>query len=162
MKTIALFTCLLISAQGFSQQYKLPNEQVVFSFLTEGNKMMYICKDTNDSYMVYRFGTKDSLEFQFPDTLNKTSWSKFKHYFYLRGGGKANEGMDIDHLSFTNNGFTYTIYSEYTARDEKYQCGIRVQDLNTNKETEIKGLFESRTGSLSLLRDNPLIERGDE
>lgn len=135
------------------------NEEVLLSFkMANSSKTLSICiSKTQPDYIVYRFGTKDKIELEFPE--NKLdSWSKFTYSYYLRGGGSGNEGMDLNYLSFENGGFKYEIYQEFTAKDNITNIGIKVIDQVTNKETDIKGLSDSIEGSLINLRDNKKIK----
>lgn len=135
------------------------NEEVLFSFkLTDSPKTLSVCvSKTQPDYIIYRFGTKDKIELEFPE--NKTdSWSKFTYSYYLRGGGTGNEGMDLNYLSFENNEYIYKIYQEFTTEDNKTNVGIKITNKATKKETDIKGLSESIEGSLINLRENEKIK----
>lgn len=135
------------------------NEEVLFSFKIENSpKILSVCiSKTQPDYIVYRFGTKDKIELEFPE--NKAdSWSKFIYSYYLRGGGAGNEGMDMNYLTFENSGYEYQIYQEYTAKDKVTQVGIKITDKSTKKETDIKGLSNTIEGSLIKLRENKKIK----
>ena len=71
-----------------------------------------LAKDKDNRYLIYRFGTKDKIEFEFPDK-NESSWTKFKYSYYSRGGGKRNAAQDLIHISFINNGYKYFLYDTY-------------------------------------------------
>lgn len=122
---------------------------------------MTLNRDTANKYIVYRFGTKDKIEFEFPEK-SKNSWKHFKYSFYLRGGGTQNEGMDLNYIYFTNQGFKYVIYDTYFAVGNKQEIGIKIINLETNKITHIKGDTNSRKGTMVDFRDNNLLEIGDE
>ncbi|MBN8790433.1 MAG: hypothetical protein J0I84_25415 [Terrimonas sp.] len=108
MRIIVLFTILICSVRSEAQTYILSNEQVVFSFQTITGKEVIVAKDTGNKYLVYRFGTAGNIEFEFPDS-KEHSWDKFEYSFYLRGGGRQNEGMDLNYLQFTNEGYKYCL-----------------------------------------------------
>jgi hypothetical protein len=135
------------------------NEEILFSFKTENSdKILSVCVSKSaQEYIVYRFGTKEKVELEFPGD-KADSWSKFIYSYYLRGGGKENEGMDMNYLVFENGGYEYEIYQEYTAVDESTIVGVRIKDKSTNKETDIKGLPDTLIGSLIGLRDNDKIK----
>ena len=143
------------------QNLTLKNEEVIFSFSTQNGKMVTLNKDKNDGYLIYRFGTRDKIEFEFPDKT-KNSWTKFKYSFYMRGGGIQNEAMDLNYVYFTNQEFTYIIYDTYHAVGNKQQIGIKIINLNTNKETNIKGIKKTSKGTMVNFRDNNLLEIGGE
>ena len=135
------------------------SEEILFSFKAEKfDKILSVCiSKTDQEYIVYRFGNKEKVELEFPE--DKTdSWSKFVYSYYLRGGGKENEGMDMNYLMFENGGYTYEIYQEYTAVDESTKVGVRIKDKSTKKETDIKGLPDTLNGSLIDLRGNDKIK----
>ncbi|MES1222288.1 MAG: hypothetical protein ABUT20_42725, partial [Bacteroidota bacterium] len=117
--------------------------------------------DSTDLYLVYRFGTMDSVEFEFP-AKNKTSWTKFKYSYYMRGGGVQNEGMDLNYIYFVNNKIRYVIYNTYHSIDEKIEVGIKVTDISKGKTVDIKGDYKTRKGTMSDFRDNSLLEVTDE
>lgn len=141
---------------SFGQNYLLSNEESVYSFETQNGKKMLLAKDKNDNYIVYRFGTKTKIEFEFPKKTQE-SWSKFKYSFYLRGGGKMNEAMDLNYISFVNKNYKYVIYDTYFSVENKTTIGVKIIDLNTGKIIDIKGNIKSRRGNLVGLRDNKHI-----
>lgn len=159
-----LFLCclLLVAASAvFAQQYLLPNEERIFSFDTRNGKKVMLAKDKGDAYIIYRFGTAGKIEFEFPGKT-KDSWKQLKYAFWLRGGGPQNEGIDLNYVSFSNKGYTYVIYDTYRAVGEQQRVGIKVIDNATKKETDIPGNLKSRKGNIIDLRENTLIEKGDE
>jgi hypothetical protein len=157
MKITLIAVFLFFSLAANSQSFLLKNENEIFSFDTQSGKHVVLSKDKGNAYIVYRFGTKDSVEFEFPEK-NKDSWKKFKYSYYLRGGGVQNEGMDLNYLYFINKGFKYNIYDTYYAVGNKVQSGITVTNLKTNKTVDIKGLNKSRKGTMIDFRENSLLE----
>lgn len=142
---------LSVSVSSYAQKYLLPNEEVVFSFQTNNNKRVVLAKDKANAYIVYRFGTAQKIEFEFPEKT-KDSWTKFSYSFYLRGGGAQNDAMDLNYVHFSNKGYKYTIY------DKQPETGITITNLKTNKETEIEGKPKTRKGNLIVFRDNGLLK----
>ena len=147
-----LFTCLLSC-----QNYVLENENVIISFQTKNNKFVYLCQDKNEKYIVYRFGTKEKIELEYPKVKDITSWSKFEFFSYLRGGGIENDAKDLNEISFQNHQNQYTIYQNYYSDEEKYEIGINVVNLNTNKTIRIIGDNKTKKGTLIDLRDSENI-----
>jgi hypothetical protein len=141
-----------------AQPNLLPTETLLYSFSTKSGKIMMLAKDKNDAYIVYRFGTKDKVELEVLDKTKK----QFKYSFYLRGGGKANEGMDLNYVYFINKGFKYVVFSTSYAIDDKYEIGLKVIDMKTDKVTTIKGIVKTKKGTLTDFRDNGLLEIGEE
>src|SRR5262249_24470189 len=133
-----------------------PNEQTIFYFKTKAGKEVLLAKDAKNAYIIYRYGMDGKAEFEFPQKT-KESWQKFSYSFYLRGGGVANDGMDLNYVSFSNNGFHYVIYDSYYAVEEKSIVGVRVVDLNKTKKYDIKGDIRTRKGTMVDFRDNNLL-----
>ena len=107
MKTYLFVLFLLFSTIAYGQTYLLKTEELILSFEIKNGKRVVLAKDKTNSYIVYRYGTKSKIEFEFP-TKSKESWLKFKYSFYLRGGGTSNEGMDLNYIYFTNENFKYS------------------------------------------------------
>ena len=136
------------------------DEEVLFSFkIKDTNKVLSVCISKEEpTYIVYRFGTKDNIELEFPQD-KKDSWNKFTYSYYLRGGGKQNIGLDLNHLSFQNGNYTYEVYEEYSAEQEMTSVGVKVTEKSTKKEFDIIGIDSSRIGSLIGLRSNNKIKK---
>lgn len=168
MKKFLLLALLLNSLISLAQaKYLLSNEEIVYTFSTRKGKIMMLAKDKQNKYLVYRFGTKDKIELEFPGEKNEQSWKKFKFSYYLRGGGKANAGRENDHVYFYNNGFRYTLYRDYDAGDDKtpesFVEGVTVTRLKDYKEiSKITALENSAKGGFYDLRSNGLIEEGED
>ena len=155
------FALLCVCTNSFAQSFNLPNEEVIFSFTTQSGKLITLNKDKTNDYIIYRFGTKSKIEFEFPEKT-KASWSEFKYSFYMRGGGAQNEGMDLNYVYFTNKGFKYIIFDTYYATGNKHDIGIKIINLQTKKVTTIKGNRKTQVGDLTDFRDNNLLEIGEE
>lgn len=161
MKSFFLISVFFISSGCFGQLYLRPNEVVILSFSTDKHKQVYLVKDKSNKYISYRFGTKSKIEFEYPDSKND-SWKKFTYSYYLRGGGPANDGLDLNYVYFTNADFRYVIFDTYFADNKKSEIGIKVTNLKTKKTIIVKGDYKTRKGTLVDFRDNELLERGDE
>jgi hypothetical protein len=159
MKNLILIIFLIFQSYCFGQSSIMhTNEALIYSFSTKSGKTMVLAKDKKDTYVVYRYGTKDKVELEVLDKTKK----QFKYSFYLRGGGKANEGMDLNYVYFINKGFKYVIFSTSYANDNKYEIGLKVIDMKTDKVSTIKGNINTKKGTLIDFRDNGLLEIGDE
>ncbi|WP_068944982.1 hypothetical protein [Chryseobacterium timonianum] len=141
-------------------QYLLPNEEIIYSFETKNGKKVVLVKDKKDAYIQYRFGNKNKVEMEFPSEKTKDSWKQFSYRSYMRGGGKQNAGMELNYLSFANNGYQYQLYKSYYAEDESYSTGITVTDAK-GKETDITGIYKTIKGCLCTLSDSNLIVKED-
>lgn len=144
----------------FSQVFLEPNEECVFSFKTKNGKTMMLAKEKNNKYLIYRYGTENKIELEFP-IKDSQNWNKFTYNYYFRGGGKQNAGLDIDNLKFENNGYKYIIYAVYSAGDEEneesYNIGILIYNKK-NKTTRIEGITETEVGNLHQFRTNELVK----
>ncbi|MEO8514632.1 MAG: hypothetical protein ABI543_13815 [Ignavibacteria bacterium] len=157
MKKVLIIALFISSLQIFSQLVK-ENETMIFSFKTKSGKTAVLCRGSNESYIVYRFGTNKNVELEYPASLDNTSWQKFTYSYYFRGGGKKNAGQDLNYVSFQNNGYNYEIYDEYYSEDESTDAGIIVTDTDKN-DTIIKAIKNSAKGSLVELRYNDKIQQ---
>jgi hypothetical protein len=160
-RNICFILLISLSNRVAAQKYTLQNEEVIFSFTTKSGKTVTLNKDKENSYIIYRFGTKDKVELEFSEK-SASSWQQFQYSFYLRGGGTQNEGMDLNYVYFTNNGFKYIIYDTYYAVGKKQAIGIKIINLSTNKVTNIKGDLKTRKGTMVNFRDNNLLTIGEE
>lgn len=125
------------------------NERVVFSFVTTKKKMVSVCMEKADQYLVYRYGIPGRIELQYPAVLDESSWQKFELYSYFRGGGIHNAGVDEQHLSFTNEGVIYELYENYQAIGNKFDIGVSVTTVQ--KSHTIQGLLRTKKGDLNVL-----------
>lgn len=133
------------------------DEDVLYSFKTaNSSKIVSICiSKTQPDYIVYRFGTKDNIELEYPSDKND-SWSKFEYMYYSPEVGSLKTDQSQNALVFMNNEYTYIVYQDF--RGNTPTVGIRIGNKTKKETTEIKGLPESVTGSLSKLRDNKEIK----
>jgi hypothetical protein len=131
--------------------YVLPNETELFSLRTFNEKRMSICVDSNNQYLIYRFGTENNIELEYPKDKFK-SFDLFKYDYYLRGGGIQNEGTDENRLWFINGNFQYMIYDDYYARGESTYYSIEIKNLQNLQEFVVKIEPTSVKGSLIHLR----------
>lgn len=141
-------------------QYLRSNEEVVYSFDTKAGKKMVLVKDKGNEYIQYQFGSKNHVEMEFPSERNKESWKQFRYKSYHRGGGKQNAGMDMEYLTFLNNGYTYSLYKSYYAEDGSLSTGITVTD-GKGKSTDIAGIYKSIKSCLCNLEDIEWVEKDD-
>ncbi|WP_223560422.1 hypothetical protein [Chryseobacterium lathyri] len=158
IKKHVFFFSLLIPMFSWAQ-YLLPNEETIFSFQTKNGKTMSLVKDKKNSYIQYRFGSKDRVEMEFPATRTQESWKQFAYSSYHRGGGKQNAGMDLSYLTFTKNNYKYQLFRTYTAEDESFSTGITVTD-SKGKETDITGVYKTIKGCICNL-ENTDVKKED-
>lgn len=135
------------------------NEEIIIGFsIVDSNKVVALCVSKEEpSYIVYRFGTSENVEFEFPEDL-VDSWDKFTYSYYLRGGSRENEGLDLNYVTFEYDGAEYVIFQEYSSENASTDVGIRITDLTTFEETILKASKDSIRGDLIELRDNDKIK----
>lgn len=146
----------------FGQKYVLNNEKIIYSFQTNNGKVMTLCSDKTGKYIVYRFGTKESIELEFPKNKDKSSWNKFEYSYWLRGGGVENEGIDLNYVAFIIEKTKYVIYDTYFANGKKYEVGIRVINLSNNITVKIIGNRKTQKGTLIDFRFDKSIKEAEE
>jgi len=155
VKNIALsilFTITLLHGNYLLQK----GEKLLFGFKTKSGKLVTIALGPKKSYLVYRFGKKGHIEFEYPKD-KKNAFPKFIYSHISRGGGVMNAGIDLSYLRFKNKGYLYVIYDEYSALDNQEDIGIKV--IKKEKVlANIKGVLKSKKGSL--LNFDDLIENG--
>lgn len=139
----------------------LPNEKVIFSFDTQNGKTVTLSKEKKGKYLIYRFGTKSKTEFEFPGK-SKNSQAAFTYSYWLRGGGVANAGIDLNYVYFTYDNFRYVIYDTYFAEGDKWRLGVKVINLLSGNTTDIPGKVKTRKGTLIGFREDTTITHGDE
>lgn len=162
MKILIPFLLLPLSLFNCSQTYKLPNEEIILEFVTTNTKKLVVAIGSNEEYLVYRYGSTDNIELQFPEDLT-TSWDSFQHSWYLRGGGTQNEGMDLDYLYFDRGDYRYVVFQEYRSTSgSTFEYGIKVINTKTDKRTLIPANLSTVKGTLSTLHDIERIKKGEE
>jgi hypothetical protein len=161
IKILFFFYLINSSISVIGQTLLLPNEICIFSFETNKGKIAMLCKDKENTYLIYRFGTKNKIEFEFPQKT-KDSWSKFKYSHYSRGGGKKNSAEDLNHISFINNEFQYIIFDSYYSESNEFDVGILIRNTKTGKTKEIKGQLKTKKGKLYNFKGSELLEIEEE
>lgn len=162
MKKLLFLFFLTISINfASSQNYILQNEILIFGFETQNGKKMILAKDKNNAYIIYRFGTKNKIELEFPNKT-KESWNELEYSFYFRGGGIENEGMDLNYISFSIGEFKYLIYDTYYAINNEKSFGIKITNSKSKKIINIVGKNGTRKGTLIDFRFNELLKINDE
>lgn len=158
-----LFLLILVSKKSvcqFGQQLTMRNEEIIFAFQLKNQKWVSVCQDKKEKYIVYRFGTQQKIELQYPKVLDSTSWHQFTFNGYSRGGGKQNAAMYFGYLSFTNNGVNYEIYDTWNSEDDLKHCGVTV--TSNGKTTGLKGMPKTKKGTLLNLLGNNKIKKPEE
>ena len=163
MTKVVLYSILFLSIFPFDKSteisYQLKNEKLVYQLKMKNGKQVSVCVDKDQKYMVYRYGSKNKIELEYPKEKDLSSFQKFEYSEYKRGGGIQNAAMELKYLAFTNNGIKYVVYDTYFAEINKSNAGIKVIEFQ-NKITDLKGLKKSAKGNLSNLKDK--AKEGEE
>ena len=85
-------------------------EKVVFSCQLKSGKVVSLCGSSkftkSDGYLQYRFGLPGKLELEYPQQRSDSQKSfHYRHYFRAQ--------IDLTEISFSANGYTYTVFSNY-------------------------------------------------
>lgn len=156
MTKVVLYSILFLSIFPFDKSteisYQLKNEKLVYQLKMKNGKQLSVCIDKDEKYIVYRYGSKNKIELEYPKEKDFSSFQKFKYSGWSRGGGIKNSAMELKYLAFTNNGIKYVVYDTYFAEINKSNAGIKVIEFQ-NKITDLKGLKKSAKGNLSNLKD---------
>jgi hypothetical protein len=123
------------------------NEDILFSFKIKNSaKVLSVCIEKNNEYLVYRYGGKDDVEFEFPDDV-KVSYDKFT---FSENWTSIFRGY---YLEFTNQDYKYTVYQKLTLDDyrshvESTECGVYVKKISAENVSELTGNPETIMGAL--------------
>ena len=150
-RLLGLLSLLIVINPCWAEGLCKKNEKVIFSFATKAKRNLSICKDTENGYLVYRYGSTERIEMQYPDVLDKNSWDAFTFSGMKRAGGKANAGFGDYDLSFSRDGFDYSVFQMWNDEDGTYAIGVVVRNEKTERKTRIDGLRDTQKGSLVLL-----------
>jgi len=121
-----------------------------------------IACDSGEHYLVYRYGTDAHVELQYPHVPDTASWHKFAYSGIIRGQGFDSSGaLDLNFLTFYRGRYQYIVY-DMAYDNADYSTGVKVRDTTTKKQTDIKGLHNTRGGDLSNFRHDERVIQSDE
>jgi hypothetical protein len=152
---LLIFFSLKLFAQMPAQLCKV-NEVVVSAFQLQNNKWVSVCKEKKEGYIVYRLGTADKAELQYPVVLDTTSWQNFSFTSYARDFGKQDVAMQIAYLDFHCNVSKYEVYETTDAEIKQENCGLKTG--KGDAVVDMAGVFKTRIGNLLELKDNIKIK----
>ena len=113
MTKVVLYSILFLSIFPFDKSteisYQLKNEKLVYQLKMKNGKQLSVCIDKDEKYIVYRYGSKNKIELEYPKEKDLSSFQKFEYSESKRGGGMQNAAMELTCLSFTNNGIKYVV-----------------------------------------------------
>jgi hypothetical protein len=147
--TAAALALAATAAMGVSPNDNLcaGNEDILISFKMKNSaKALSVCIEKNDEYLVYRYGKKDNVEFEFPSDVS-VSYDKFT---FRENWTSIFRGY---YLEFTNQDYKYTVYQKLTLDDnrskvESVECGVSIKRISTGKVSELAGNPKTIIGRL--------------
>lgn len=143
----------------YDSYLRLNDENLVVSFkMKDSKKIMSICISKDKHYIVYRFGTQDHIDLEYPQD-KEDSWSKFTYTNYFHQDEPDNNRYDFDSLSFHNGGYKYEVYDQHDVIEEKTNLGIKVTNLKTGKKTNIIGDDGTLIGNWYTLTTNSKLNK---
>lgn len=106
---LAILAIALISQNGVAATLCGRQETVIFSCMVTSKKTLSVCAGSSDEnpYLQYRFGRIGKIELVFP-AQKEDSLSKFGYSY----NHEKTSGLTIYAVSFSNEGFTYTISTD--------------------------------------------------
>jgi uncharacterized Fe-S cluster-containing protein len=66
--------------------------------------------------------------------------------------------MEINQISFSNNGFKYFVYYHYRIVGNETNIGITIVDEKTKKQIDIEGKTKTLKGKMFEFRDNKKLK----
>ena len=99
MTKVVLYSILFLSIFQFDKSteisYQLKNENVVYQLKMKNGNQLSVCIDKDEKYIVYRYGSKNKIELEYPKEKDFSSFKKFEYSEYKRGGGVENSAMEL-------------------------------------------------------------------
>ncbi len=151
--TVAYQSDIKLSLDNLNENLADQNQTVVFSFKTENGKTLSLLTDSKQTYLVYRYGKSEKVEFQYPDKIDETSWQKFYFESY------KTDVENLMHIYFVNVDYKYTIYFNENFTTKNTKAGVQVKSLNNNKTTDIKADLSSIKGGLEYFKTNSKVSK---
>ncbi len=166
MKTTLTLIAFIISGFLFGQKEAMnlkAKETAIIAFKTTDGKYVTLALAKDKSYMAYRIGTKDKVEFEYPSEKTPDSFNQFKYAYFLRGGGAENEGMDLNHLYFEDDKYKYVLFDIFYASTDSHRIGLTITNKSNPEDIkDIKGVLKTEIGSLTEFRTSKLISVTEE
>ena len=164
-KTTFLFftiVTLLFSNTVFAQVQSLSSaEEPILLFKTLQGKTISLSQVKNSKALFFRIEKEKKIELQYPQTINDTTLF-FTYSFYLRGGGTANEGMELNYVYFELNNLKYVLFENSHSSNPASSFGLKIIDVKTQHEEVYEALDNTIRGSLNSLRNDDRFIKGEE
>lgn len=135
-------------------------EKHVFQFSDRKQHRIEVISDSLEQHLKVRFTYRGRLMFQEP-VNDSVSLDSLHYSYYMRPGGKLNDGLDLNYLSFWHEGLLVVLYDEWSAFESAHYCGVRFFDARMEKKEEWSADRKTIKGSLINLRDWDGLSRID-
>jgi hypothetical protein len=162
-KSIYFILIILVCVPQLKAQtiYQPAHEEIMFSFKTSDNKTITLNKDKIKNNLVFRMGNDEAISLQYPPKIENNDMY-FTYSFYLRGGGEANEGMELNYIYFILNGIKYVMYDNSHWSQTQNDVGLKMIEMTTQKTSVLTGNAATVKGNLMQFRNAPIVKMGDE
>jgi hypothetical protein len=140
---------------------KLENEVVLLSFETEQGKSIGLYLDKLEDALFCKLETDQTVDLQYPEKVKKNK-NAFTYSYYFRGGGSANEGLELNFVYFIVNDIKYILYETSHYSELKKCIGLKVINLNSTQTDNYKAKDGTVNGTLVSLRESNLVLKGEE
>lgn len=135
-------------------------EKHVFQFSDRKQHRVEVFSDSLETKLKVRITYKGKLLFQEP--LQESTCLDSLHYsYYMRPGGKLNDGLDLNYLSFWHEGVLVVLFDEWVATESAHYCGVRFFEAGIEKKEEWPADRRTVKGSLINLRDWEQLSQAD-
>ncbi len=162
MKTILLCLSLLSFAICQAQEgYVLDNEKSIVEFETELDKYVAVAVEQNEQYIVVRFGTCDTVQLTYPETLDETSWKALDFSTHVYTRGRLEYKMDLNYLYFDIEDKRYVVYETYFEDTKKLTFGFKIINLRNMVSKNYPAKPNTVIGTLDPLRKIRILKKGD-
>jgi len=138
---------LLVLMVLLDPSLRMTGEDTGYSFQTQDGLTVSFLTGSQNEYIVFRFGSPDSILLEFPKELSNSSWGQFSCSSYFRPGGEQNEGLEIYSINFLLNDTLVEVYDNYYSAGPVYENGITIT-VGPDTVLQRTGVFDSRVGSM--------------
>ena len=167
MRTVLIILVMLLAISSNAQNISYdigkllqPNEDVIMCFKTKKNKIVTVNTDKTHKYLVFRYGDKDSVKFQYPKELNEDSWQQFTYYSNEQKKEKADPDMEKYQLSFFYNGISYNVNQNRHLHTEDEDLELDITGIVDGCSLSAKQ--HTRIGSLATLQKSKVTKKETE
>ena len=140
-----------LTEAALSEELVQNNEEILFSFaIDEMPRYASLCRDENNDYIVFRFGTSKALTTEVFETReNKGNIFEYDHYF--RGNIRPEFRIDDNHLVFEYDGLEFELFDTEAAGEDR-EVGLIVTNKAENRSETFTAVESTLIGNLLFFR----------